>query len=75
MMTWLEMVAHYKGYQNLLQESAQFRLPPTVRKPRDPAYRRLLRGLGRRLVRWGQMLQERYPAPVSPPPWQVHRAG
>jgi hypothetical protein len=35
MMTWLEMVAHYKGYQNLLQESEPFRIAPRPRSRRD----------------------------------------
>ncbi len=75
MMTWLEMVAHYKGYQNLLQENKQLCLPLWVRKPREPFYRQALRVLGHHLVHWGQKLQERYPAPVSPPSWQARRTG
>ena len=75
MMTWLEMVAHYKGYQNLLQESEPFRIAPRPRNRRDPFYRRALRGLGRRMARWGQTLQERYPAPASSPSWQVRQTG
>lgn len=75
MMTWLEMVAHYKGYQNLLQENEEFRFPLLVTKPRESFHCRALRGLGRRLTQWGQKLQERYPAPASPPSWQAHRPG
>jgi hypothetical protein len=74
MMTWLEMVAHYKGYQNLLQESEPFRIAPRPLSPRDSLHRRALRELGRRMARWGQTLQERYPAPASPQSWQVRQA-
>ncbi len=73
MMTWLEMVAHYKGYQNRLRGSTPFRAIPLIREPREPFVRKALRGLGCRLARWGQGLQERYPALVSPPSWQAHR--
>jgi hypothetical protein len=70
MMTWLERVAHYKGYQNLLQESEEFGFPLGGRKPRESFHCKALRGLGRRLAHWGQRLQERYPAS-----WQAHRTG
>jgi len=74
MMTWLEMVAHYKGYQNLLQENERFRIPPRSLSPRDSLHRRALRELGHLMARWGQTLQERYPAPASPQSWQVRQA-
>jgi len=74
MMTWLEMVAHYKGYQNLLYESEEFRITPRPLNRRDSFYRRVLRGLGRRMVRWGQTLEEQYPAPAALPSWQVRQA-
>jgi len=73
MMTWLEMVAHYKGYQNLLQENEEFRFAPRPRNRRDSLHRRALRGLGYLMARWGQTLQERYPTPASPPSWQVRQ--
>lgn len=75
MMTWLEMVAHYKGYQNLLQENGELRFPLWVSKPRESFHRKALRGLGCRLAQWGQRLQEQYPAPVSPPSWQARQSG
>ncbi len=75
MMTWLEMVAHYKGYQNLLLENERFRIPARPRNRRDSFYCRALRGLGHHLARWGQALQERYPAPTSSPSWQGHQTG
>ncbi len=75
MMTWLEMVAHYKGYHNLLQEREEHRFPLLVRKLREPFYRHALRVLGQHLVHWGQKLQEQYPAPVSPSSWQVRQTG
>ena len=75
MMTWLEMVAHYKGYQNLLQENEEFRFALRPLSPRDSLHRRALRGLGRLMARWGQRLQERYPIPASPPSWQVRQTG
>ncbi len=75
MMTWLEMVAHYKGYQNLLQEREEIRFSRQIRPPRESFHCKALRELGRRLVLWGQRLQERYPAPASPPSWQARRAG
>jgi len=74
MMTWLEMVAHYKGYQNLLQESERFRIAPRPLSPRDSLHRRALRELGHLMARWGQALQERYPTPASPQSWQVRQA-
>lgn len=72
MMTWLEMVAHYKGYRNLLQESEEFRIPLLSTKPGESFHSKALRGLGRRLIQWGQELQGRYPAPASSPSWQAH---
>lgn len=75
MMTWLEIVAHYKGYQNLLQENESFRIPARPPIWRDALYRRALRGLGRRMARWGQTLQERCPAPTASPSWRVHQTG
>ena len=74
MMTWLEMVAHYKGYQNLLQESGPFRIAPRPLSPRHSLHRRALRGLGHLMARWGQTLQERYSTPSSPLSWQVRQA-
>lgn len=74
-MTWLEMVAHYKGYRNLLQENERLRMTPRPLIRRDSLYCRALRGLGRRMVRWGQTLQERYPAPAPSPSRQVHQTG
>ncbi|MGQ9521414.1 MAG: hypothetical protein ACUVTV_01635 [Anaerolineae bacterium] len=74
-MTWLEMIAHYKGYQDLLQENERFRIPLRPLNQRDSLYRRALWGVGRRMARWGQALQERYPAPTSSPSWQVHQTG
>lgn len=74
-MTWLEIVAHHKGYQNLLQENERFRIPPRPTSQGDSLHRRALRGLGRRMARWGQALQERYPAPAPSPSRQVHQTG
>ncbi|MGB9776758.1 MAG: hypothetical protein ACPLYD_05725 [Anaerolineae bacterium] len=75
MMTWLEMVAHYKGYQNLLQERGELRFPRQIKTPRESLRCKALRGLGYLLVLWGQQLQERYPAPASPPSWRAYRTG
>lgn len=38
-MTWLEMVAHYKGYRNWLQDSGEVPLTPLIGQSRRPERR------------------------------------
>jgi hypothetical protein len=66
-MTWLEMIAHYKGNRDLLRETEEARFAASAGEPQDSSHRRALRWLGGRLTDWGQRLQERYAAPATMP--------
>ncbi|MCS7283809.1 MAG: hypothetical protein RMK65_12395 [Anaerolineae bacterium] len=65
-MTWLEMVAHYKGYRNLLQENAPF--TPLVWEPRE------FRKAGQRPDGRGQRVPERPRAPRNLSVWEARQS-
>lgn len=64
-MTWLEIMAHYKGNRDLLREAEEARFAAFAAAPQDGFHCRALRWLGHRLTDWGQKLLQRYPAPAT----------
>jgi hypothetical protein len=61
-------------YQDLLREAERHRLVRQVlagRQQRQRAYCRALNWLGRRMVAWGQRLQEHYGASAKAPALQA----
>jgi hypothetical protein len=65
---WVLVIAQRERHKELLREAERYRLVRQVlaeRRPRDRAWVRALAWLGRRLVAWGQRLQERYGAAAA----------
>ena len=69
MFDWNLVIAQRERQQELLREAERYRLVRQAlaeRGTRDRAWVRVLAWLGRRLVAWGQRLQERYGAAAAP---------
>ena len=68
MFDWNLVIAQRERHKDLLREAERYRLVRQVlaeRGTRDRAWVRALAWLGRRLVAWGQRLQERYGAAAA----------
>ena len=68
MFGWNLVIAQQERHKDLLREAERYRLVRQVLAERgrgDRAWYRALAWLGRRLVAWGQRLQERYGAAAA----------
>ena len=71
---WKDVLVQRERYQDLLREAERHRLVRQVlagRERRQRAYCRAINWLGRRMVAWGQRLQEHYGATATAPALQT----
>ncbi len=64
-MNWIEILAHQEHYKDILREAERVQLVRQARAEREKRerfYGPALIWLGRRLIAWGGLLQERYGA-------------
>ena len=72
--SWKDVLVQQERYQDLLREAERHRLVRQVlagRQRRQRAYCRAINWLGRRMVAWGQRLQEHYGATATAPALQA----
>jgi hypothetical protein len=72
--SWKDVLVQRERYQDLLREAERHRLVRQVlagRQRRQRAYCRAINWLGRRMVAWGQRLQEHYGATATAPALQA----
>ena len=74
MISWNDYLVKQERYQDLLREAERQRLVRRVlagRQRRQRAHCRAMNWLGRRMVAWGQRLQEHYGATATAPALQA----